>query len=308
MRRFTAVGFALAILLSTPVHAAEGVQGDLAFAAGDYTAAFRDWSAAAAIGNASAMAGVGALYDTGHGVPQDFAQALSWYRRAAEAGNVPAMFSTAAMYDNGRGTAVNRAEAIRWYGMAAEKGSGRAAYDLGVIYRDGDGVPRDTASAIHFFRIAAAAGIEAARPNLAALGDGSIAKSLVTARLSPPPVRSAPRRANEQTAEIGRFQKAALERSELGTLSSKALRALMPALDQEARSGNGLAEYDMGFAYEHGYGVHADPVKSYIYYLKAATSHDTTVNAVALKGAAEVGNRLTPEQHAAAREALVGGF
>ena len=305
MRHFAKFCAALLILSAASVHAAEDIQGDLAFAAGDYRAALRDWSAAAAAGDVSAMSGVGALYDTGHGVPQDFATALSWYRRAAEAGNVSAMFSTAAMYDNGRGTAVDRSEAIHWYSMAAERGNGRAAYDLGVIYRNGDGVARDTKSAVHFFRLAAAAGIQAARPNLAALGQGRTPAPLAAARSQPLPAGPVPAPTDQQADEIGRFQKAALDRSEAGHLSPAASRALLSKLDQDARNGNSLAEYDLGYVYEHGVGVPRDPVKSYVDYLKAATSPDAAVNAVARKGAADLGNRLTPDQHAAARQALL---
>ena len=149
---------------------ADVARGDVAFARGDYLAAEHEWRESAAKGSAAAMLGVGALYDTGHGVPQDFTVALSWYQRAAEAGNASAMFNVGAMHDNGRGTQVDRAKAVRWYAMAAKRGNSRAAYALATIYRDGDGVPRDGAAAIKYFQIAAIGGIAAARANLARLG------------------------------------------------------------------------------------------------------------------------------------------
>ena len=291
--------------MSAAANAAEDIDGDLAFATGDYAGALRDWRQASATGDASAMVGVATLYDTGHGVSQDFAEALSWYRRAAEAGNVSAMLSTAAMYDNGRGAPVDRAEAIRWYGMAAERGNGRAAYDLGVIYRDGDGVPRDDASAIRYFRLAAADGIVAARPNLAALGQAAPPGFAAKPRLASIPPAPASPPTGQQQAEIGRYQKAALDRAGPLPFSSQAYRTMIPRLDEQARGGDSQAQYDLGYAYEHGLGVPADPVKSYVDYLKAATSTDAAVSAVARKGAAEIGRRLTPEQHAAAREALL---
>jgi uncharacterized protein len=65
------------------------------------------------------MLGIGVLYDTGHGVPQNFATALFWYRRAAEAGSATAAFNVGAMYDNGRGTATDHQEAIKWWRVAA---------------------------------------------------------------------------------------------------------------------------------------------------------------------------------------------
>ena len=164
---------------------ADARRGEIAFSHGDYVGAEREWRRSAQAGDTSAMLGLGTLYDTGHGVPQNFAQALSWYRRAAEAGNGRAMFNVGAMYDNGRGTDANRREAIKWYVMSAAKGNGRAAYVAATIYRDGDGVPQSTTAATKFFKMAAAAGIGAARVNLAGLGQGASPASL-THSLFPP--------------------------------------------------------------------------------------------------------------------------
>ena len=43
------------------------------------------------------------MYYQGQGVPQDYAEAVSWYRLAAEQGNATAQSNLGAMYDNGRG-------------------------------------------------------------------------------------------------------------------------------------------------------------------------------------------------------------
>jgi len=91
MRKVAAAWITLLCLSTGPAHA-EGLRGDVAFSVEDYATAYREWLAAANAGDASAMSAVGTLYDTGHGIPQDFAAALSWYRRAAEAGDVRAMF------------------------------------------------------------------------------------------------------------------------------------------------------------------------------------------------------------------------
>lgn len=173
MTRAAAVGAALLLSQATPALADVG-RGDAAFARGDYLGAQREWREAAEAGDAAAMLGLGTLHDTGHGVPQNFAQALWWYRRAAETGNARAMFNVAAMFDNGRGTDVNRPEAVKWYVRSAARGNGRAAYAVATIYRDGDGIPRDTRAAVKFFRMAAAAGVGAARVNLANLGQSAL--------------------------------------------------------------------------------------------------------------------------------------
>lgn len=184
MKRMVAAGLAF-LSFDTTAAFADTARGNEAFSRGYYFTANREWRASANAGDPAAMLGLGTLYDTGHGLLQDFAEALSWYRRAAEAGNAAAMFNVGAMYDNGRGTKVDRAEAIRWYAMAAKKGNGRAAYAAATMYRDGDGVAQDNAAAIKFFRIAAAAGIEAARFNLAHLGEAASSKEAAASRRSP---------------------------------------------------------------------------------------------------------------------------
>lgn len=295
MRRIPAACLTILCLIMRPADAAD-LRGDAAFAAGHYAAAFDDWFVAAQAGDASAMAAIGTLYDTGHGVPQNFANALAWYRRAAEAGNVRSMFNVGAMYDNGRGTVRNRNEAIRWYKMAADKGNGRAAYNLGVIYRDADGVARDRSAAIHYFRIASLAGIRAANPNLVALG--------APRPQQPVPARPAPGGETENDL-LARFQSAALARTNVDAVAAKAFAAAIPALLNGASEGNHLAEYDLGFAYELGIGQPVDLVKAYVYYLRAAGSEASQVTTAALQGATEVGARLSGAQHQAARDMLL---
>ena len=43
------------------------------------------------------------MYDRGDGVPQDFAEAMKWYRRAADQGYANAQSNLAIMYNNGHG-------------------------------------------------------------------------------------------------------------------------------------------------------------------------------------------------------------
>jgi TPR repeat protein len=236
-------------------------------------------------------------------VKQDFAAALSWYRQAAEAGNVHAMFNVGEMYDNGRGTPADRQQAIKWYGKAATRGDGRAAYDLGVIYRDGDGVPRDAAAAVRFFRMAADHGIAAARANLIALGaPAPPARPLASTAIAP---RSGGL-IHDLAAELGRFQQAALARDRVDPQAVKVFEAMLPTVFEQADQGDGMAEYDIGFAYEHGTGVPLDPVKAYLYYLRAATSLDDQVRNAALDAAAAIEQQLSDEEQGEARQNLVG--
>jgi hypothetical protein len=47
----------------------------------------------------------GERYYSGKGVPQDFAEAVKWYRKAAEQDNATAQYTLGVCYDNGRGVA-----------------------------------------------------------------------------------------------------------------------------------------------------------------------------------------------------------
>jgi TPR repeat protein len=288
------------LLRSTPT-AADTVRGDVAFLNGDYATAYAEWRSLAEAGDPGAMLGIGTLYDTGHGVAQDFAEALTWYRRAAEAGSARAAFNVGAMYDNGRGTEKDTKEAIKWWRLAAAKGNGRAAYNLGVIYRDGDGAARSRTEAVKFFQIAALAGIVAARQNLAALGVPS----------PPAPTgddRSAQRLSRGMAPEIrsiARFQEAALARGALDASAADDFSGYVPVFFQQAAEGNRLAQYDAGFALERGLGVRPDPVRAYVYYVRASTSDARDVHAASLKGAADMAARLSAQERGTALEMLL---
>src|SRR5271166_6632222 len=53
---------------------------------GDYATELQILRPLAEQGNALAQLGLGVMYANGHGVPQDYAQAVVWYRKAAEQG------------------------------------------------------------------------------------------------------------------------------------------------------------------------------------------------------------------------------
>ena len=62
------------------------------------------------------------MYDNGEGVPQDYKEAIKWYRLAAEQGNANAQYNLGLMYDNGEGVPQDYKEAVKWYRLAAEQG------------------------------------------------------------------------------------------------------------------------------------------------------------------------------------------
>ena len=89
------------------------------------------------------------------GVPQDYKEAVKWYRLAAEQGSISAQFSLGVMYNTGEGVLQDYNEAAKWSRLAADQGNAYAQVNLGSMYIDGKGVPENYAEAAKWFRKAA---------------------------------------------------------------------------------------------------------------------------------------------------------
>ena len=122
--------------------------------------AFEKTLKAAEQGDAGAQYNIGFRYYFGKFVPEDYAEALKWFRKAAEQGYAHAQFSLGFLYDHGHGVLENDAEAFKWYRKAAEQGYADAQYNLGNMYGNGWGVPEDKAEALKWWRKAAEQGHE----------------------------------------------------------------------------------------------------------------------------------------------------
>jgi len=111
---------------------------------------------------------VGAIYELGlPNLPQDYSEALKWYKLSALQGYADAEFSVGHFYADGLGVNIDRKEAIRWWKLSASHGSSRAQHNLGVSYKDGEGVSKDYSVAMNYFKLAAAQGEVRAYLNIA---------------------------------------------------------------------------------------------------------------------------------------------
>jgi TPR repeat protein len=90
-------------------------------------------------------------------VPQDYQEAVKWYRLAAAQGYAPAQSSLGMAYEKGQGVPRDYQEAVKWYRLAAAQGHQSAQINLGVMYADGTGVRQDFVRAHMWFSLAAAA-------------------------------------------------------------------------------------------------------------------------------------------------------
>ena len=114
-------------------------------------------------GDKVAQNDLGISYFLGLGVPQDFKEAVKWYRLAAEQGYAPAQNNLGVKYHHGRGVPQDYKEAVKWYTKSAEQGIASAQSNLGMMYDNGFGVPKDLVPAYAWFNIAQANGDEDAK-------------------------------------------------------------------------------------------------------------------------------------------------
>ncbi|MEI7850242.1 MAG: tetratricopeptide repeat-containing serine protease family protein [Kiritimatiellales bacterium] len=132
----------------------------------DYKEAIKWFRLAADQGYAEAQAVLGICYGLGNGVPSDDKEAEKWYRLAAEQGNTAAQFLLGVYYANGKGISQDYEEAVKWFRLAAEKGDAPAQYSLGLCYARGEGVLQDYKEAAKWYRLAAEQGDDKAQSNL----------------------------------------------------------------------------------------------------------------------------------------------
>jgi TPR repeat protein len=119
----------------------------------DYRNALDYFRKAAALGNGFAEANIGDFYFYGLGLASDITEALKWYQKAADH-NVPlGLNQTGWAYLQGRGRQKDTTEAMKRYRRSAELGSPNAAYEVGWIY--GHVEPVDYGEAMSWYQKAA---------------------------------------------------------------------------------------------------------------------------------------------------------
>jgi TPR repeat protein len=88
-------------------------------------------------GHANAQYNLGTLYQVGQGVPQNYKEAVKWFRKAAIQGNDSAQYNLGVMYQKRQGVDQNYEKAFEWFSKAAIKGIDTAQFNLGLMYQKG---------------------------------------------------------------------------------------------------------------------------------------------------------------------------
>jgi TPR repeat protein len=76
------------------------------------------------------------MYDDGLGVPQDYEQAVAWYRKAADQGYSVSQYNLGVMYAQGQGVQQDYVQAHMWFNLAAWRASDAKLRDLAVKNRN----------------------------------------------------------------------------------------------------------------------------------------------------------------------------
>jgi uncharacterized protein len=124
------------------------------------------WMPLARRGDATAQNNIGAMYDTGKDVPQDYKKAVRWYRISALQGYSIAQFNIGLKFDAGQGVPQNYRVAAKWYYRAAEQGLADAQHNLASMYETGQGIQQNEKEALKWYLRAAAQGLAQAQNNL----------------------------------------------------------------------------------------------------------------------------------------------
>jgi hypothetical protein len=224
----------------------------------DYKEAVRWFRKAAEQGYAEAQDMLGLMYYMGHGVPRDYKEAARWYRKAAEQGYALAQLMLGSWYYRGQGVPQDYKEAAMWYRKAAEQGATPAQCKLGYMYNNGEGVPRDNKEAVRWYRKAAEQGVAKAQFLLGLMyyrGQG----------------------VPQNHKEAVKWYRKAAER------------------------GLVKAQCELGLMYRRGQGVPQDDIRTYAWFNLAASQGDT--DAAWFRNV--LANFMTPQQIAAAQELTV---
>jgi TPR repeat protein len=128
--------------------------------------AWRRYREDAPAGDAASQYELARMHANGHGVPQDYAEALKWYCKAADQGHAGAQRNIGVMYVHGQAVAQDYAEGLQWYRKAADQGDAQAQRNIGVMYVHGQGVVQDYAEGLQWYRKAADQGDAQAQRNI----------------------------------------------------------------------------------------------------------------------------------------------
>ncbi len=263
-------------------------------------------------GDAKAEFSLGWMYQTGNGVPKDYAKAAQWLRDSAAQGNADAETNLGTLYADGQGVPENFTMAIQWYRKAADQGGAVAQESLGNIYSDvadyeeAQWLVKSKASsavfcaqckwvfaqAAYWYRKAANQGDSYAQDEL-----GTIYRAGLGVPTSDAIALQWYRKAADQGNADAEMQLGTLYRWGLGVAQDDARAAMW--YREAADHGDADAQYKLGLLYQDGNGVPQDYTEAYFWFdVALASNHNVWMfdPKIAAKDRNDAASHLTPAE------------
>ena len=250
---------------------------------GDWKSAFLLLKPLAEQGDATAQFDLGFIYENGKGVPQDYAEAMKWYRKAADQGNADAQNNLGTMYANGQGAPQDYTEAIKWWRKAADQGNAHAQELITSLKEWANSTVADVPGPT--------VAVMAAPGNVSAQTSSPVAAN-TSGTLAQSPEQLTPE-ANQAKSNVGSSgtDAGALEAG-LAAEKRGDLKAAFLLLKPLAERGSPDAQFHLGLMYDYGKGNLDAPFHVGLIYDdgKGGVRQDSTVASVWYRKAAEQGN------------------
>ena len=123
----------LTLLFFSTAYASALDEAISAYNAGNFLTAKRIFKQLAPEGQPIAQRYLGEMYDKGQGGPQDYEQAIEWYKKAARQNDAEAQYLLGVKYANGQGVSADQKLAYAWFAIAFNNGYEKAASPLKVL-------------------------------------------------------------------------------------------------------------------------------------------------------------------------------
>ena len=115
---------------------------------------------------------------------RNFVRSIGLFRPLADQGDADAQTTLGIMYQAGHGVPKDDAQAVKWYRLAADQGDARAQSYLGAMYALGQGVPKDYVLAYMWRNLAAAGASDADIRDEAAKAREALATMMTPAQVA----------------------------------------------------------------------------------------------------------------------------
>ena len=245
---------------------------------GDIAATLKDWIPLARVGFVPAQYNLGLMYRSGTNVPQNNQKAAEWFRLAAKQGDVRAQYMLGVMYALGQGVAQDSVYASMWLDIVARSGDKKAqtqSLDLARALSPADMVRSEVLE-----ETCLATNLRNCTPVAAGAADAGAFEQTDAGDRADPVAAVKPslfvRLGNLDRASVAAAITNIFEPTKPDLLEgnyafirgefSKALDQWRPL----AEVGSVDAQFNMGWAYEHGKGVPQDYYQAATWYQLAA--------------------------------------